>query len=209
MSSSEFDNLKYEQLQAWVFSGKKTDIPETLVKYLEVLELVRSLNDKYKSKKAIIRLLSAPPYNISELRAQKLYAEAINFFYADNDIKKKAWANITAEKLDNLALLAIANDDIECARRCYNDAAKLRMDSDQQQQIPRQLLDRRPVFYTLKAEDVGLPKPDKDKLAVFIDSLPDIPTDIRMALHRDGRTPKSEGSIFELDAEDVNIFSNE
>ncbi len=209
MSCLELDKVNYEQLQAWLFAGKNKDLPENLVKYLEILELIRSLYGKYVSKKAIITLLSSSPYNISEFRAQKLYAEAINFFYSDNDIKKKAWANITAEKLENLALLAIASDDIECARRCYGDAAKLRMDSDQEQVIPRELLDRRPIFYTLKAKDVGLPEPNRRKLAEFIDKLPDIPSDYRISLHRDARTAKSEGNVLDLADEEVDFLGHE
>jgi len=209
MNYSEFDNLKYEQLQEYIFSGRKNDIPDALVKYLEVLELVRSMYDKYKSRHAIVRFLGLAPYNISEYRAQKIYADALNFFYSDNDVKKKAWSNITAEKLDKLAMLAIANDDHECARRCFVDAAKLRMDSDNEQAIPRELLDRRPIFYTIKPKDVGLPEPNRKKLREFIDALPDIPTDHRIMLHRDGRTEGSEGNVFDMNPADIEFLEHE
>lgn len=206
MNYSELDNIGYEQLQAYIFSGRNNDLPEPLVKYLEVLELVRSMYDKYKTKHAIVRLLSLAPYNLSEYKAQKIYCQALNFFYSDNDVKKKAWANITAEKLDKLALLAIANDDYECARRCFADAAKLRMDSDNEQAIPKELLDRRPIFYTIRPKDVGLPEPNRKKLKEFIDALPDIPTDHRLMLHRDGRTESQEGNVFDLNPADIEFM---
>lgn len=210
MSSSGLDSVKYEQLQSFIMTGKTGDLPDDMVVYLSHLELVRSLNDKYESKTAILRVLKSPVYGYSDYAARKIYAEALNFFYSDNSVKREAWANIYADKLDNLALLAIESDDWESARRCFLDAAKIRMGSDDTNTIPAELLERRPVFYTLNPEDVGLPnKVNRHKLARWIDSLPDIDSDSRNRIHRDAMSPKAEGNILDIEEKDIEYLGDQ
>lgn len=199
----DFDDTSYEQLQAWIETGKSKDLPVDLVNYLQALELVRSMYDKYKQKKFIIKTLLLPPWSLNEYRAQKLFNEAINFFYSSNEIKREAWAQVYADKLDKIALLAIADNDWTTAQKCTMDAAKLRMGEIVNQSIPKQLLERRPIFYTIRPKDIGLPEASRPKLAQWIDSLEDIPNEDRIRMHRDGMTSKSEGNV--LDAEIVDI----
>lgn len=209
MSSSELDNVNYEQLQAFIMNGKQGDLPDELVIYLSHLELVRAMFDKYMSRTAIIKVLRSPVYGYTEYKARKLYAEAINFFYADNSVKREAWGNLYADKLDNLALLAIESDDWESARRCFLDAAKLRMSEEDKKDIPAELLDRRPVFYTLNPEDVGLPgKVNRHKLARWIDGLPDIDEAERQRIHRDALTEKASGNVFDIPEKEIEYLSD-
>ncbi len=209
MSSSALDNLKYDQLQAYIVSGQQGDIPAELVEYMSHLELVRSMYDKYQSKPAILKVLRSSAYGYTEYMARKIFTEALNFFYADNSVKREAWGNIYADKLDNLALLAIESDDWEGARRCFVDAAKFRMTEDEQKDIPEELLDRRPVFYTLNPEDVGLPKSvNRHKLARWIDSLPDIDQADRARIHRDAQSDKAEGNIFDIPENEIEYLNN-
>ncbi len=199
----DFDETSYEQLQAWIESGKTKGIPADLVTYLQAIELVRSMYDKYSEKKFIIKTLMLPPYSLTEYRAQKLFTESINFFYANNEIKREAWAQVYADKLDKLAILAIEMDDIQTAQKCTSEAAKLRMGEKSNQSIPKQLLERRPIFYTIKAKDVGLPEANRAKLAQWIDSLEDIPNEDRIRIHRDGMTGKTEGNVLDADIVDI------
>lgn len=208
MSSSALDNVKYDQLQSFIMNGRQGELPDELVEYISHLELVRSMYDKYMSKAAILKVLRSSAYGYTEFMARKIFSEALNFFYSDNSVKREAWGNIYADKLDNLALLAIESDDWEGARRCFADAAKLRMGEEQKTEIPEELLDRRPVFYTLNPEDVGLPgKVNRHKLAAWIDNLPDIDASERARIHRDGMTSKSEGNVFDIPEGDIEYLS--
>jgi hypothetical protein len=199
----DFDETSYEQLQAWIETGKAKGISNDLVNYLQALELVRSMYDKYKAKKFIVSTLMLPPWSLSEYRAGKLFTESINFFYANNDVKREAWANVYADKFDKLALIAIEMNDIQTAERCTSAAVKLRMGERASQNIPRELLDRRPIIYTITPKDVNLPEANRTKLSKWIDSLDDIPNEERTRLHRDGMTDKSEGNMFETNIEDI------
>lgn len=203
MNYLEFDDISYEQLQTWAATGKPGNIPENLVLYLQSLELVRSMYDKYKSKKFILNVLSQAPWELSEYKAQKLFNDSINFFYANNDIKREAWAHVYADKLDKLALLAIEMDDIATATKCHLEAAKLRMGDKEIQNIPKGLRDRRVIIYTMRPKDVGLPEANKKKLNEWIDILPDIPSEDRLRLKRDGLTPGAKGNPFETDISDI------
>jgi hypothetical protein len=189
-------------------TGDRSNMPEDLIEYMSHLELVRAMYDKYVSKTAIIKVLRSPVYGYTDYMARKIFNDALNFFYADNGVKREAWGNIYADKLDNLALLAIESDDWEGARRCMSDAAKLRMGEDQKLDIPLELLDRRPVFYTLNPEDVGLPgKVNRHKLAAWIDKLPDIDADDRKRIHRDANSSKSEGNVFDIPEDEIEYLS--
>jgi len=100
-------------------------------------------------------------------------------------------------------MLAIDSNDFQTAQKCTMDAAKLRMGEKAVQNIPRQLLERRPIFYTIKAKDVGLPEANRSKLASWIDALEDIPIEDRMRIHRDALTEKAKGNVFEADITDI------
>lgn len=206
MNSSGFDDTSYEQLQLWIESGKVKDIPAQLVEYMQALELVRSMYDKYDSKKFIITTLTLKPWSLTEYQAKKLYTESLNFFYANNEIKREAWANIYADRMDKVALLAIALNDVNAAKDAYDKAFKYRMGEKSTQIIPRELLERRPIFYTLRAKDVGLPEANRSKLAQWIDSLDDIPDEDRLRLHRDGMTEKATGNFLGAEIEDIPFY---
>ena len=203
MNFLEFDDSIYDQLQLFVEQGRTDKMPEKLVEYLQVMELIRSLYDKYKSKKFIYNLLKLPPYNLSEYRINKVYTDALNFFYSDNTIKRQAWANIYADKFDKLALLCIEADDYQAAGKNFEIAAKLRMGEEKEQVIPSELRDRRPIFYTINPKEVNFPKVNRRELAQWIDQLPDITLEERARLHRDGMTPGSDGNILDVDFEEI------
>lgn len=210
MSSSALDNIKYEQLQAYVMTGKTGELSDELINYLSHLELVRSMNDKYQSRAGIVRILTSAAYGYSDYAARKLYADALNFFYSDNQVKREAWGNIYADRLDNLALLAIEDNRWDVAKECFKEAAKMRMGSEPTNTVPDELFDRRPVFYTLNPEQVGLPgKVNRHKLARWIDQLPDIDENERRRIHRDGMTGKADGNILDIPEDEIEYLSKE
>lgn len=164
-------NLNYEVLQHFIETGACDVIPDHISLYLEQLDMVRSMYAKYESKSFIINTLLLVYKDLSRYNANKIFNDALNFFYLDNDVKQDAWRNIYAEKLENAALLAWEKNDLEAYRRLISDAAKIRLSKVEPTQIPDELLDRRPVFYTIKASDVGIEEIPRNQLAEFIDKL--------------------------------------
>ena len=161
------ENLK--QLIETSEPGTLTVIQTT---YFEQLDFVRTLFGGWTPKATIINSIRTKWPEVSRRQAIKLYYDAINFFFLDNVVKIEAWKNFIAEKLDNLASYAIELNDLEEARRCLVEVAKLRgVYESNQQAVPPELLDRRPIIYTLDIEKMGIPKVNRYELAAFIDNL--------------------------------------
>ena len=123
---------------------------------------------------------------IRPYEAERLFNEVVNFYYiTNNEVKTEAWKNIYAERLDNLFLLCFNTNDFETARRCLIDAAELRgVNKDKPQQIPPEILERRPILYSIKITDLGLKAENRNDLAAEIDSY-DISEKEKLRLRRD------------------------
>jgi hypothetical protein len=180
-------------LQDYIKKGKTDQLPDEIVIYMELLEMVRSMYSKYETKVFIIKTLLSAPYNLSRYRAHNLFADALNFFYTDNKVKQKAWESIYAQHLDNLAYYALELDDIEGARRCFMDAAKMRgAGKPDKEEIPAEFFNRPVVIYTMDAEKAGLPTTERKSLAAFIDNIPEITERERVRLKKDAGVQEFE-----------------
>jgi hypothetical protein len=170
MEIEEID--KYEELQLWVTSGQNAALSPHLKLYLEQLEVARSLYAKYNSQQAIIKTLMATTPGISRKTAVKIVRDALNYFYADNEVKKDAWRNIYAEKLENAALVAWKDNDMETYRRCIISAAEMRgLNKDDPPKLPEELFDRRPVINVLDSRRVGVKRAPRNEIARMIDEM--------------------------------------
>ena len=178
-----FENLKlkllydkeksnYAHLQQYIETGNTDNLPKKLVDYYEQIEFIRSLYNKYHSRPYIAETVHLQWKNISKDKILELINETIQFFNLDNSLKGEDWGQIYADKLDTLASLSIEMSDLETARKCLKDAAYLRgAGKEQTNQIPHELLDRRPILYTIRLKDLGFPEINRKELNVFIDNL--------------------------------------
>jgi len=157
-----------------------------MVRYLEIIEIIRAMYSKYETKSFIVNTLMTPVYGFCRRDANRLYYDSLNFFFADNDVKQKAWQNVYADHIDNLAYYALERDEIEVARRCFMDAANLRgVGKDEKSEIPPEMLNRPVIIYTIDASKVGIPQASRRELAEFIDNLPEISERERVRVKRD------------------------
>lgn len=185
--SEALEQVDLNILQAHINSGRADTLPDKLVIYLELLEVVRAMYNKYETKSFILNMLMSPVYGLTRKRATQLFYDALNFFYADNQVKQKAWENIYADHMDRLAYYAIARDEIENARRCFKDAALFRnVGRDEKTTVPDEMKQRPVVIYTMDPEKVGLPVANRKQLAEFIDNIPEISERERVRIKRDG-----------------------
>ncbi|MCX6268353.1 MAG: hypothetical protein NTW16_13495 [Bacteroidetes bacterium] len=183
-TSQNLENLKkqvfydeqqkeYEQLQGLIERGEISNLPEKVVQYYEQVDFIRCLYNKYESKSYIINAVAVQWPKLSKQQATHLFYETLNFFNLDNHVKVEAWANIYADRLDNMSRICYELNDFETARRLTMDAAKLRgVGKDKPNEVPDELLDRRPVFFTMKLKEIGIPDANRHDLAALIDNLP-------------------------------------
>lgn len=182
------DLSKYnpEDIRILIETGKPGNLPPDAIRYLEMLELVRSMYSKYEERDVILKTLMSPAYGMSRTAANKIIADSLNYFYANNEIKVEAWKNIYAGHMEKLALYSIALDDIETARRCYLEAAKLRGVFDEKPpELPKDFFTRPVVIYTIKPEQVGIDRANRVELAKMIDEMPELSPSDRRELKRD------------------------
>jgi hypothetical protein len=185
----------YETLRAAVENGIVNELPEKLQKYYEVIDFIRALYNRLNSRTYIINQVRLKWKEVSYSVANKLYYESLNFFNLDNAVKKEAWANVYAERLDLISNLALENKDLDIAGKYAVEAAKMRgVGREQAPQVPAEILDRRPILYSIKITDLGGTPISRNKLGALIDGL-DVSEKDKTRLKRDGVI---EGIPFEL-----------
>lgn len=175
----DIDDSKYDELLIYIESGAKGNLPEEMIQYVNLLELIRGMHMRYQNRQAIVSFLQQPPYELSYYQATKRYSEAVNFFYLDNEIKKQAWRNIYAEKLDKAADLilktATCSKDLDIYKNMIYAAKDLRgLDEKDQIDIPDDFFKKQVKIFTLDPKLLGRNRPDRRLLGKHIDSL-DIP----------------------------------
>ena len=170
---------KYDRLLAFIESGSKGDLPQDMIAYVELLDMIRGLHMRYKDRQGIVRFLQQPPYSLSYYLATLRYSEAINFFYLDHEISRQAWRNVSAEKLDRAADLVLKTatcaKDIDIYKNILYAAMEARqLSKEDAQDIPEDLFKKPVKIYTLDPDQIGRRKANRNLLARHIDSL-DIP----------------------------------
>lgn len=194
-SRIDFEAVDSHQIERILQTGDLGSLTPAEREYFELMELVRGLNarmmlpggNRIVTKAGIIKILKSDVYGLSDWMARRVYADALNFFYAVDDVRPRAWANLYAERLDKLGSLAASMGKLKEAKSYFVEAAKLRgCYEEQNAEIPQELLDAAPVvLYTPDAESMGAPKADRKELEAFIDSLPDIPEISRRRVKED------------------------
>jgi hypothetical protein len=205
------------QIENILRTGDLDSLPEAERRYFDLMELVRGLRarmtlpggDRIATKAAIIRLLKSDAYGLSDWMARRVYADALNFFYTDDGVRPKAWANLYAERLEKWADLAASSGHLKEARGLLTDAAKLRgCYEPPSAEIPSDLLDASPVvIYAADPESLGAPKADRKELEAFIDAIPDIPEVSRRRVKEDAGIKRRD--LLNRMIEDVKEFGDE
>lgn len=170
------DNVNLEDIYRFMETGNPDNAPIEIVAYLEVLTRVHGMIlriDKFGSREAVIKHLTVGE-KISRLKASQLYSEAIEYFYVDKDVTKKAWANFYASIVDQeINFLRLTKKDGQDSKRVAElakIAAEMRgVYNEDKEELPEELFQKPFVVYTTNVEDLGLPKVDRNKIKEFID----------------------------------------
>lgn len=211
----DFERIDISVITRLLSTGDLEALPEAERAYYEMMEMVRGLrarmkyNGKVITKAGIIKLLKSDIYGLSDWMARQVYADSINFFYTDENIRPEAFANLYAEKLEKWADSMFLMGKGEEASRILERAAKLRMRfASTETEIPEELLNRKQVVvYTTNRADLGVPDTDRRELDEFIDEIPDIPVIVRDRLKEDSQIKKF--NLKKRMLEDVEEFSED
>lgn len=194
----DLEKIDINQITQILSTGDLDALPAEERAYYELMEMVRGLrarmqyNGKVITKAGIIKLLKSEIYGLSDWMARQVYSDSINFFYAQENIRPEAFANLYAEKLEKWADSMFLMGKGEEASRILERAAKLRMRfASTETEIPEELLSKKQiVIYTTKRSDLGVPETDRKELEEFIDEIPDLPAIVRDRLKEDAQIKK-------------------
>lgn len=197
-SRIDFDKIDVNAIERILSTGSVESLTEPEREYYYLMEMVRGLrarmkvNDRIVTKAGIIRLLKSEPYRLSDWMARKIYADSLNFFYTQDNVRVEAFSNFYAEKAENWAAVSMSMGNAKEARAFLEMAAKLRGCYDKEAPaIPEELLNpKTTIIYTANAEDLGAPRADRKELEAFIDSIPEIPQFTRDNLKEDAGIKK-------------------
>lgn len=211
----DFERIDISVITRLLSNGDLEALPEAERAYYEMMEMVRGLrarmryNGKVITKAGIIKLLKSDIYGLSDWMARQVYADSINFFYTDENIRPEAFANLYAEKMEKWADSMFLMGKGEEASRILERAAKLRLRfASTETEIPEELLNRKQVVvYTTNRADLGVPDTDRRELDEFIDEIPDIPVIVRDRLKEDSQIKKF--NLKKRMLEDVEEFSED
>lgn len=198
-SRIRFDDVDINQLQQILMSGTLDALTPEEREYFSLMELVRGLrarmrfaNGRTITKAGIIKMLKNEPYSLSDWMARRVYDDSLNFFYAHDNVRPEAFANLYAEKVEKWADAAFLSGRFKEAKSLIELAGKYRgCFKKQEVEIPEELLQPHNItIYTANREDLGLPAIDRKELESLIDSIPEVPTVVRENLKEDARIKK-------------------
>lgn len=175
ITDDDIEGIEYEHLQEYIENGRQGEMPHEMVEYLSQLEVVRGQINRNKGKEFIVNLLKAAPYSLTDYHARKRYADAVNFFYLDTEVKKEAWRNLYADKLEkaaNLVLQTATNSrDLDVYKNILLAAANMRgLNEPDKEELPEELFQRPIKIYTTDVKILDIPEVSRTDLIRKINS---------------------------------------
>ena len=154
-SRINFEEIDSRQIERILSTGNLESLTPEERDYFDLMEMVRGLRARMMfpggkrivTKAGIIKLLKSDAYGLSDWMARRIYADALNFFYSEENVRPRAWANLYAERYEKWADLAASMGKLKEAKSMLHEAAKLRGCYDEATpEIPQELLDASPVI---------------------------------------------------------------
>ena len=123
-SRIDFEALDSHQIERILKTGDLDSLTPAEREYFNLMELVRGLRarmmmpggNRIVTKAGIIKVLKSDVYGLSDWMARRVYSDALNFFYSVDDVTPRAWRNLYAERLDNMANLSASMGKMKEAR---------------------------------------------------------------------------------------------
>ena len=165
----------FERIQEFIANGSKGTLSGNEQVYIQLLNLIYSLDGQY-GKRRTIKFLTTPPFNIPYQRASDIYSEAMELFYCNRNVSKEAMRNKLADQFDSLY---IAARDSAKNTRDYERAANilvckakaLQVDRDDPARLPAELYQPMYRLLSVTPEAIGLPAANRDELERQIDGV--------------------------------------
>ena len=190
-----FENKEHlENIRRYLLDGDFNTLSSDERLYLDTLLMIVNFS-RLSGRRNTVKLLTKEPFNCTYAKASDMYDEAINLFYADRGLTKKALRNKYAELLDDLVLQGQKNastvKDLEVLASITMKAATLReLDKEDVPVLDAEVYKKDIRLFSLDASVVGQ-KINRLELARMIDGL-SLPETDKARLRRDARLSDAE-----------------
>lgn len=176
-----FEDVTLDQLHEFLERGSMNNAPEKIVEYVQMLDKVRGMImrfDIYGNKEGVIAHLENFE-GLSKFKAVQIYNEAIEYFYVDSGVSKKAYANLYADRIEKAAnagfLLCQNVRDIKMCVEMLEKAADMRqLHEHDVEEIPEAFYDKPVKLLTLDPRIFEFGEANRVGLEKFIDTLPEL-----------------------------------
>jgi hypothetical protein len=131
MSLKDLETIPVEILQDFRKTGESMALGDDLKQYILQLDRaveIRTQEHEHNIMRGAKRLRESFP-EISLSTAKNRIYDAINYFHLNSTVKAEAWSNYYADRMEDLARLSIAANNITEARRCIERSKEFRLEA--------------------------------------------------------------------------------
>lgn len=183
----DFDEIELEDLLEFLETGNPKNVPPKLMAYMQMLEKIWGMYRRsfdFPNKEAIIKHLVIID-KLQRYQAVKLVRDALTYFAQENELSKKTWKELIADKMLKAFTAAIrlaknSRDFLDAVKILKEMAAVLQLDQEDIGEMEEDIMRQLQVLST----DItlfGEEKQDRNTIAQFIDALPDVPEKVKEA----------------------------
>lgn len=183
----DFDEIELEDLLDFLETGNPKNVPPKLLAYIQMLEKIWGMYRRsfdFPNKEAIIKHLVIVD-KLQRYQAVKLVRDALTYFAQENELSKKTWKELIADKMLKAFTAAIrlaknSRDFLDAVKILKEMAAVLQLDQEDIGEMEEDIMRQLQVLST----DItlfGEEKQDRNSIAQFIDALPDVPEKVKEA----------------------------
>lgn len=130
---AKLETLHPDIITDFLDTGQSAAIPKELQYFIqqlqwavEIRETEHERNITRAAQKLRTRIMAVQGLRLSLAACKIRISEALNYFSVDMNVPQKVWDLDTADKLEDLAKLAIKDNDFKTAHRLYKDANEYR-----------------------------------------------------------------------------------
>lgn len=183
----DFDEIELDDLLEFLETGDPKNVPPKLAAYMMMLEKIWSMYRRsfdFPNKEAIIKHLVIVD-KLQRYQAVKLVRDALTYFAQENELSKKTWKELIADKMLKAFTAAIRlaknSRDFKDAVSILKEMADiLQLDQEDIGEMEEDIMRQLQVLST----DItlfGEEKQDRNLIGQFIDALPDVPEKVKEA----------------------------
>ncbi|MEI7487459.1 MAG: hypothetical protein WCJ72_08630 [Chryseobacterium sp.] len=183
----DFDDFELDNLLEWLEFGNPKNVPPKVAEYMLMLEKIWSMYKRmfeYPNQESIIKHLVIVD-QLQRFQAKKLVTDALTYFASENQLSRKTWKELIADKMLKAFTAAIrvaknSRDFKDAVLILKEMAIVLDLDKEEIGEMEEDIMKQVQIL-TTDIRMFGEEPTSRPELAAFIDALPDVSEKIKEA----------------------------